>query len=70
MLKFLLASLIKTANITVKILEKIAITKLVIRDFKNNLSLSIFIKLAPKPSIKIEISGKINKIVKIDITIS
>ena len=65
MLKFLLVSLIKSANITVKILDKVAIPKLVKRDFKKILSLNIFIKSAPSPSIKIATRGKIKIVVKI-----
>jgi len=66
MLKFLLVSLIKSANMTVSILEQSAIDKLVKRDFKKRSSLKIFTKLAPIPSTKIEIRGRINMIVKVD----
>ena len=67
MLKFLLVSLIKRANITVSMLENVAMPKLVKRDFKNSSSVKIFIKFAPKPSIKMEIRGKIKRVVETQI---
>lgn len=65
-LKFLRVSLMRIANKTVKMLETVAIIKLVMRDFKNRVSLKILLKSAPKPSTKTEIRGKTKRIVEQD----